>query len=430
MNHVSRTASFALERKRRLSVIHTCGCTLCIALYLVVLCIVSHTSHATGGHHRNALNYIIVSAIAGGAFATMTLVELVGLVASLVDTDDRHFVAATLKRSTNRSSKTTPAPPHQSAWEWWLDNVNSPKLIVFTTNLVATISHLTVALGNAPVVKSFAGRSLYVSRAAEWAVLVPIMMLLLHSYDRTPSHQGDAAPHATVVMSSHDWFSLVSQTASTLVNMLPSLYRLPPWLSWSLLAFSMLLYLNIFVLICRVWNNTSELKVCPSHSVQSDADGDVFLATSLQNLGGFRAWVAMNEYRQLSSRTLLLSGIFAMHWLLNLLVRFGGIARLYSQFVEHSLLTCTDVASKNAYTFALGEAHIRSQARQIALSTLLSIERTNATHRRRFLRYVMHEVRARAHANNVFTLYVVYPMPVYAGAGALERRQARSRLRY
>mmetsp|Transcript_10229 Transcript_10229/g.15462 ORF Transcript_10229/g.15462 Transcript_10229/m.15462 type:complete len:839 (-) Transcript_10229:321-2837(-) len=309
---------------------------------------------------------------------------------------------------------------------------------ILTIHGVATITHFSIGLGLFPVIHSSGGRRYHVVRFAEWISLVPLMIFVLHSYDEEslidshqlhPLHPGtlfcyifgpknvkntvqflnkfSPFKYCLSSLGPNSKASLFAQFFATFIGLCPTMfdlagYTLPPVLTWCLYLISTILFCNLFFVFYTVVSTRKTMfQKWEAESTLTKNDSVPRLIQRIENESKgsedssqeYYTLLAMYERRSRASRLVLLCTICTIVWTMNVLFWFGGVLNMYSPQTETILYSATDVSSKNVFVSALGESATRLIAVESALTKLLAIEKAATKYRRKFLRYVMHEVR-------------------------------------
>ena len=321
----------------------------------------------------------VVSWVSMGSFLTTVVRESYSLVSRMSWDENDNFHAAIVRRSSHVAGITM-----QNLTVENVDRLDTSKAPLVIINGIAGITHAFIAAGTFPILAGFDGRPFHVARAADWVVLVPVMMILLHSYECRGRKKASKAS----VIPPMGWFSVFMQTVSVILGVLPSIFTMPSWCGWALLSISVAVYLNIYFLLVYMVRVTSSLS-----SVAPDTGGDVTptkasIQQAVQTSAGLRDWLVARELHDHSAKSLLLCTSCAVLWTVIGIVRFAGIGHLISPQAELICLTCIEVLVKAHFTAIISDSDTHLNARQTALSALLDLERSATVHRRRFLRYV------------------------------------------
>ncbi|KAH8058328.1 phosphorelay sensor kinase [Aureococcus anophagefferens] len=233
----------------------------------------------------------------------------------------------------------------------------APFTCIFVINVVSCASHAAIALDLLPRHVMFDGRVFHSARWAEWCALVPLLMVLMHALNFDPNGDEEAP-----------------------VRLL--LWDPPAPVALACLLLSTAAYCHIFVVLGDV---LAKAKAAYDEK-RDDRKGD-------RPAKSFSRDVAAAGRRLRLARAALLTVVCAGTWTLFVVVYFSGLFRLVSPLYEGLLYNVVDVVAKCLYAGALGAAHSRALSPEHALRRLLQFEVEATTQRRRFLRYVMHEVR-------------------------------------
>ena len=253
----------------------------------------------------------------------------------------------------------------------------APFTCIFVINVVSCASHAAIALDLLPRHVMFDGRVFHSARWAEWCALVPLLMVLMHALNFDPNGDEDAP-----VLDAAAVRSIVAQEASTVLGCACSLWDPPAPVALACLLLSTAAYCHIFVVLGDV---LAKAKAAYDEK-REDRKGD-------RPAKSFSRDVAAAGRRLRLARAALLTVVCAGTWTLFVVVYFSGLFRLVSPLYEGLLYNVVDVVAKCLYAGALGAAHSRALSPEHALRRLLQFEVEATTQRRRFLRYVMHEVR-------------------------------------
>ena len=170
-----------------------------------------------------------------------------------------------------------------------------------------------------------------------------------------------------------------------------SLWRLGNFWTALLLTLSVLFYFDVFLSVAHVTNMARHVKTLSQQGLPaSSANGS---PPSSDPKASLAAKMLENNV-DLADRCVMFSWICVLTWTTLVLIYFGGVLRLYSVVVEEVAFSILDVASKAMYASSLGYSHVKfGYNSEMFTAHLLYIERKATMQRRRFLRYVMHEVR-------------------------------------
>mmetsp|Transcript_9727 Transcript_9727/g.14870 ORF Transcript_9727/g.14870 Transcript_9727/m.14870 type:complete len:797 (+) Transcript_9727:64-2454(+) len=184
------------------------------------------------------------------------------------------------------------------------------------------------------------------------------------------------------VLNSEAITSIGCQTLSVILGLLTVIIpNLPLLCIVFLYVLACFCYLNIFFVLRSIYQSKENVKE------------DKRIAIADRRIHDFTTLLATYEAKSRSKRAFTLVLGCAILWTIIALVWFGGLMNLYSTSIENSILSITDVLSKNLFVCALGEEAIKADAISTTLQQLLKIEKASTKQRRRFLRFVMHEVR-------------------------------------
>eukprot|EP00628_Pelagophyceae_sp_CCMP2097_P038821 CAMPEP_0184256912 /NCGR_PEP_ID=MMETSP0977-20130417/9056_1 /TAXON_ID=483370 /ORGANISM="non described non described, Strain CCMP2097" /LENGTH=934 /DNA_ID=CAMNT_0026562507 /DNA_START=47 /DNA_END=2846 /DNA_ORIENTATION=- len=271
---------------------------------------------------------------------------------------------------------------------------HAPLECVVVINLISMLTHFMIATETMPVTVSIFGQRMHSARWAEWCSLVPLLMLLMHSLD--PPGPLDDAPKPEQALepaavrpflSRYALASVLCQTASTWLGAVCSLWQMPLMLGLGIFLVSCLSFSHIFFVLA---NSRAALKVVLA---AADATNGASLAGLPSSTMHFSKQVSERQARARQVKSTLLTYVCTLTWSMFVAVYCVGMLQLVSHDVETILYSAVDVVAKCLYSAALGTAHSSVLSPEHALRRLLALEQEATLQRRRFLRYVMHEVR-------------------------------------
>lgn len=288
---------------------------------------------------------------------------------------------------------------HQLEEEYHTYEFDTGNLVIMSIQIISFTSHVLLAMGSFPAVRTLNGRRYHVVRWAEWVATVPMIMVLIHSYEEVEKSEGIADRDGTVLCMFGDklrWLtridvaSVICQSLSTALGSIVALYPLPLWCNSLLLLFAVVLYLNIFYVLYVFWNRYKCRVLKVHHNDSNPYTGNI---PSL-----FLALDAHFEQLERTKQDLLVILVCAVLWTTIVATFFLGLINAYSTLAEGIAYAILDAITKCAYMSVLSDVALTTKVREQSLRAVLKLERVATDQRRNFLRFVMHEVRVPLHA--------------------------------
>lgn len=292
-----------------------------------------------------------------------------------------------------------------------LCTINTGHLVTISINAISAAAHLLMATGSWPAVRGATGRRYHAARWAEWIATVPLIMILLHTYDGPARHPnktktfGDARGQhrnvvAAILAKSYNFStgrvrtmldgsgleeravtSIACQTLAVALGGSAALYPIPRWVAVCMICMAIVLYCNVFYVLTDMYSRCKRLAKIYDEHASTTVDGT-------NERGSFVSYVALYEQYNRSTRAVTLIVVCCVLWSLIVATFLLGVAGLYSRLAEGIMYAILDILSKCVYASVVGDSAGHMRARESALSTLLALERLATSQRRRFLRCV------------------------------------------
>lgn len=222
-------------------------------------------------------------------------------------------------------------------------------------NLIASISHYSMAKGWFPAVINLYGRISHVARWGEWVSLVPLLMIMMTSLDVRNVRERQLIVEAST-------FQLVSVFLGGIAN-LSSNYNLSVVFS----VVSTVLYLHLYYVLWRSLRRYNKL-LKESNARASRRD------ESDQPSGITTKEAASHVELLAATMSVKLALVCAVTWTLKLVIYALGTANALTQTQEAIIQSLTDCVSKGIYARTLCTSHGMVMSPEGLLRRMLLLE--------------------------------------------------------